>query len=391
MKKIFTAMLAAALLSGALFAAVPGNTAEFGKEYKAIQETFKEGMKDVKTRDAYQKLMKARREGLEGLLAKIKDIKGNDEIDLLTGNILMDLNQKVPALEKYEALIGKKSTQTIPATFGKVRILLSNRKYKEAYELFKNIDNKVEIDDNYLMAIFELSYEAEDMTKRVQYANKYIAEAAGREDLERYSAMMYENLANISKDKGDIPKGIKILNDGLVKMKTERAKNSIIGALKQIKMLNQPPPEIEAQVWVNSDPLTLKSLKGKVVLIDFWATWCPPCRRVIPHLVENYGKYKDQGLEIIGFTRLYGTYRDNTVNKGKVPAEEEIKLTKEFLKRFKINYPVAIAKGEDVFKEFGVSGIPTLVFIDKKGNVHEVEVGSGGAEKIEDKIKSLLK
>ena len=391
MKKIFTVMLATALLTGALFSAVPGDTGKLAEEYKAINNTFKEGMKDVKTRDAYRKLLKAKKEGLEGLLAKIKDIKGNDQIDLLAGDILLDLNKKEPALEKYEALIKKNSPQTVLATFGKVRVILKNQKYKDAFELFKTVENKVKIDDNYLMVLLELSYEIKDLDKRAQYSQKFIDNAGDNPAMARYIAMMYENLANISKEKGDIKKSVAILEGALEKLENPRAKSSIEGALKQIKLLNQPAPEIEAQVWANSKPLTLKGLKGKVVLIDFWAPWCPPCRKVIPYLVENYGKYKAQGLEIIGFTRLYGSYRDDTMDKGKVPAEEEIKLTKEFLERNKITYPIAIAKGEDVFKEYGVSGIPTLIFIDKKGHVHEVEVGSGGAKKIEEKIKSLLK
>ncbi len=391
MKKIFTLMLAAAVFTGALFSAAPGDAQPFAKEYNAINDTFKEGMKDVKTRDAYHKLLKEKTIGLEGLLEKIKDIKDNDEIDLLAGNILLDLNKKDPALAKYEALIKKNSPHAAAATLGKTRILLGGQKYDEAFELFKTIENKVEKDDNVLRVMFELSFEIKDPAKRADYSQTFIDAASGKKEMARYTAMMYENLANISKEQGDVKKSIEILEGALAKLEDPRAKSSIEGALKQIKLLNQPAPEIEAQVWANGEALTLASLKGNVVLIDFWAPWCPPCRKVIPHLVENYGKYKSQGLEIIGFTRLYGSYRDDTMDKGKVPAEEEIELTKEFLKRNKITYPIAIAKSDEVFKSYGVSGIPTLIFIDKKGHVHEVEVGSGGAKKIEDKIKSLLK
>jgi hypothetical protein len=93
---------------------------------------------------------------------------------------------------------------------------------------------------------------------------------------------------------------------------------------------------------------------------------------------------------VIGFTKLYGSYRDDTQNKGKVEADEERALIQGFVERWKLTYPVAISdKGED-FVDYGVSGIPTTVFIDKAGNVYDIKVGSGDESEISAKIKKLL-
>jgi peroxiredoxin len=79
------------------------------------------------------------------------------------------------------------------------------------------------------------------------------------------------------------------------------------------------------------------------------------------------------------------------VNKGQVSKEEELKLTKGFCDRFKITYPIAIADGRDVFNTYGISGIPTMVMIDKKGIVKEIEVGAGPSDQLKNKIKELMK
>ena len=93
---------------------------------------------------------------------------------------------------------------------------------------------------------------------------------------------------------------------------------------------------------------------------------------------------------MIGYTRLYGNYRDDIQRKGKVEPEEEIRLTKDFLKRFGINYPVAIAEDTGVFDNFQIRGIPTMFFIDKDGRVADFKVGSGNEKFISDKIQYLL-
>jgi len=160
--------------------------------------------------------------------------------------------------------------------------------------------------------------------------------------------------------------------------------------LSQNDLINSEPAKIEADTWLNSKALDLNELKGKVVLIDFWAAWCGPCRHVIPSLVDLYNSQKEKGLVVIGFTRLFGQYRDDKINKGTVKPEEEINLTKDFLKRFKITYPIAIASKNDVFIDYKIRGIPTLFLISKQGKIVYVKVGAGNPKDIEKKVKELL-
>jgi len=113
---------------------------------------------------------------------------------------------------------------------------------------------------------------------------------------------------------------------------------------------------------------------GKVVILNFWATWCVPCREEIPGLVELHQQYGDDGVIIVGAS----------VDRGGVD------LVKRFVERFKINYPIVIAD-EKVLRDFGnVEAVPTTFLIDRNGRVAGKHVGFAEKETLEREIKSLL-
>jgi len=128
---------------------------------------------------------------------------------------------------------------------------------------------------------------------------------------------------------------------------------------------------------LNDKPLRLSDFRGKIVLVDIWATWCPPCRYEIPFLIGLYDKYKDKGLEIMGIA---------TDVQGK-------RIVKPFVEEFKINYHILIGDPRAVMKIFGpIRGIPTTFLIDEKGIINNKYVGFGpGSEAMFEKdIKILL-
>jgi peroxiredoxin len=125
---------------------------------------------------------------------------------------------------------------------------------------------------------------------------------------------------------------------------------------------------------IDDQEITLSQLKGKVVLLDFWATWCGPCRESIPHLVHLYKTYRENGFEMIGIS----------LDKG------DPQVVRNFAKSMDIPYPIVIAS-EKVVRNYKVTKIPTSFLIDKEGRIRESITGfnSAIAQQITTKVADL--
>jgi thiol-disulfide isomerase/thioredoxin len=113
---------------------------------------------------------------------------------------------------------------------------------------------------------------------------------------------------------------------------------------------------------LDGEDLVLSQLKGKAVLLDFWATWCGPCRESIPHLIQLHKAYRTKGFEVIGVS----------LDKG------DVEIVRNFAKSMDIPYPIVIAS-DDVARNYRVTAIPTTFFIDKEGKIRERLTGFNNA------------
>ena len=139
--------------------------------------------------------------------------------------------------------------------------------------------------------------------------------------------------------------------------------------------------------WLCSSPLSIEGLKGKVVLIDFFATWCKPCIMAFPHIREWTEKYSDKGLVVVGLTTYQGRYEGSIVK----PNEELKKLKDDFIPKHEITWPVGVEKsGRQTMLDYNVQGIPHVVLVDRAGKVQYVKVGATDYDKTERKIQQLL-
>jgi thiol-disulfide isomerase/thioredoxin len=139
----------------------------------------------------------------------------------------------------------------------------------------------------------------------------------------------------------------------------------------------QPAPEIAMPLQKGAAPVALSSWKGKVVILDFWATWCQPCRQSIPEVERVYAKYHAKGLEVVGISV------DEAQTAAKVPAA---------VKELKMTYPVVLYTDiPDLASKYVFEGIPQMYLIDKKGNISQSISGfDPNGSNLDAKVEALL-
>jgi thiol-disulfide isomerase/thioredoxin len=190
-------------------------------------------------------------------------------------------------------------------------------------------------------------------------------------------------LVNLLVDGGHKAEAVKLITDSLLYVSNNVKNSGLRGVIKDylkdkqkhLRVQGEPAPELVVVKWIDQAPVRLADLRGKVVLLDFWAFWCPPCLDAFPDLNSWHEDYKDKGLVVLGVTKFYG-------NNGGMRVDEDAELL--FLKRFKagyrVKYGVAVAAKETNHQNYAVESIPTTVLIDRRGIVRFIETGSGGNE-----------
>ena len=147
-------------------------------------------------------------------------------------------------------------------------------------------------------------------------------------------------------------------------------------------------PELRFVEWVGQEPMKLENLRGKVVLLDFWATWCGPCISTFPRLREWHKKYAGNDFVIVGVTKYYGS------GDGKRMTQlQELDFLNEFKQKYKLPYSLAVAEPSEDSMKYGISAYPTTILLDRNGMVRYIGIGAGDEESanLEDMIKKTIK
>ncbi|TMI18934.1 redoxin domain-containing protein [Candidatus Bathyarchaeota archaeon] len=145
-------------------------------------------------------------------------------------------------------------------------------------------------------------------------------------------------------------------------------------------LTGKPAPELSnLRGWINTSPLTMEGLKGKVVLLDFWTYSCVNCVRSLPHMKLLHKEYAGDAFVLIG------------VHTPEFEFEKPPENVASAVKRFGIGYPVAIDSENTTWKLYGNQYWPRQTVVDSKGTVRWEHAGEGDYDKMEDRIRDLLK
>lgn len=130
--------------------------------------------------------------------------------------------------------------------------------------------------------------------------------------------------------------------------------------------------------WINSPPLSIAGLRGKVVLVEFWTHQCINCMRVLPHTVEWHRRYKDRGLVVIG------------VHTPETESEAQPEAVQAAIRKFGIEFPVALDDRFTTWEAYGTQAWPTTYLIDRQGTIIRKHIGEGEYGETEAAIRKAL-
>ena len=161
-----------------------------------------------------------------------------------------------------------------------------------------------------------------------------------------------------------------------IEMRLKGQQEDVLRKLKrrerQYKLLGEPAPELAGvDTWFPGTAKTIAELRDKVVLLDFWATWCAPCFDAFPHLSEWSQDYTRDGLVVLGVTRYYGLADGMPVDH-----PSEVESLKRFKSKENLPYDFVVVKDTEPQVTFAATALPTAVIIDRKGVIRYIESGA---------------
>ncbi|HUS12750.1 MAG TPA: redoxin domain-containing protein [Pyrinomonadaceae bacterium] len=137
-------------------------------------------------------------------------------------------------------------------------------------------------------------------------------------------------------------------------------------------------PELAAGDWINSEPLKLKDLRGRVVLVEFWTFGCYNCRNTLPHIKDWDNRYREKGLTVIG------------VHSPEFDEERKVEHLRREVSSLGIRYPVVTDNDYQTWNAYKVEAWPTVFLLDKQGRIRWMRVGEGDYDEAERLIQKLL-
>ncbi len=267
--------------------------------------------------------------------------------------------------------------------FDEVKSLYKEKKYQESLELLTRVIEEQGADYskvNYKFNIFKkLEMHKEALQAAIEKEKLSERKSPWRSMDITYSYLMLDNTEDAMIWFEDaVERGFKALSifeeEPYNKLTALDGFEELERRIKDLIGIDKPAKDFTLTT-LEGNEFTLSKMKGSVVMIDFWATWCGPCRREIPNLVKIYDEYNDQGFEIIGIS---------------FDAKDELQTIKDFMSEYGMKWQVTYSGDEwydETGKLYGVNSIPSVWLVDKEGNLRYFDIHG---EELKEKISELV-
>lgn len=351
-----------------------------------LQDQLRQEASTIKSKEDYMNLLAKQDKSFTELLAKY-DVKTlNQEDKLVAVEIMLMLKKAKEALVVLDSVEkSKDNSELLNSYYSKTYFATGDKEKGEKFlgtlDKNGNFYGNICIEEGYSLL----------QQNKIEEGSKYFEKALTVSNLDmKIKAQVINLLSNVY----DHTENKEKLNNLIAKYEDDKTvpvqiTTQLKGIKNRLAMVGQPAFDfLDVSTWVKSPKLTLESLKGKAVILDFFAPWCAPCRQAMPILNDLYKKHKDK-LVVVGITPLEGNFFDGTTKEEKITKERETQLIVNFLKEKE--YPVAITSSKEMAKKYGVKGIPHFVIIDKNGNIAKTLVGFGGEKEFAKTVESYLK
>ncbi|MCX6556501.1 MAG: hypothetical protein NTW95_03570 [Candidatus Aminicenantes bacterium] len=260
MKKTVLAITVLLLLTAVGSSLAAETKSMFLSEYETLRIDIEQKMAAVNSREAFEKLMAERKNGLEALLQKHAADAAVDPVELLRARILIDLKKYAEAEGKLNALSAKKGPSWQESQLYKAMILTETEKTAQAVPLFKEIEAKLERTEDFFAVAIALALEAPDDLVKREYSHKILDATDLPKKFAEYRLEMVMNLANLEVKLRKIDQAKKILQDGISANPENTNTKWLRSSLRQLDFIGQPAPAVAAENWLNSVPLALDAL-----------------------------------------------------------------------------------------------------------------------------------
>lgn len=182
--------------------------------------------------------------------------------------------------------------------------------------------------------------------------------------------------------RGRADEKVRKIIDALCNGTIPRMERGLEEALDRRRLIGRDAPALsDISAWVNGGPVSEQQMRGKVVLLDFWAVWCVPCLEALPELRAWDEEFAGRGLMTIGVTGYYNYLHDESVGKPRrsgdhASPERERDMLAKFARQSRLAYPLAIEDGYAISSKFKVGALPQIILIDRQGKIRSIRVGN---------------